>query len=92
MICPKCRHGNPDGVKFCNECGSKLEPVCPSCKVANPSGSKFCNECGQDLRPIFESPSEGYENPKTYTPVDLAQKIITSRKHIEGERKLVTAG
>jgi len=25
MICPKCRHANPDGVKFCNECGYRFQ-------------------------------------------------------------------
>jgi class 3 adenylate cyclase/tetratricopeptide (TPR) repeat protein len=26
MKCPKCRHDNPDGAKFCNECAQELTP------------------------------------------------------------------
>ncbi len=25
--CPKCKAGNPDTVKFCSECGTKLGPA-----------------------------------------------------------------
>ena len=89
MKCPKCQHDNPGDVKFCGECGAKLELVCPSCKTTNLAGNKFCNECGQDLRSVFESPSEGYENPQSFTPADLAQKIVYGRKHVEEKRKLV---
>ena len=49
MKCKKCDFENPDGAKFCNECGSKLELTCPKCSKVNPAGSKFCNECGNNL-------------------------------------------
>jgi len=49
MKCPKCQFVNPEGARFCNDCGSKLEITCPKCGKVNPSGSKFCNECGQKL-------------------------------------------
>jgi hypothetical protein len=46
MNCSNCQHDNPEGAKFCNACGAKLECVCPSCGQVNPPGSRFCNECG----------------------------------------------
>jgi class 3 adenylate cyclase/tetratricopeptide (TPR) repeat protein len=49
MKCPKCQFDNPEGAKFCNECGNPLEITCPKCGKANPPGSKFCNGCGQKL-------------------------------------------
>jgi class 3 adenylate cyclase/tetratricopeptide (TPR) repeat protein len=49
MKCQKCQFENPEGAKFCNECGSKLEMTCPKCGKMNPPESKFCNECGQKL-------------------------------------------
>ncbi len=49
MKCPKCQSENPEGAKFCNECGNSLDIMCPKCSKANPPGSKFCNECGQKL-------------------------------------------
>jgi membrane protease subunit (stomatin/prohibitin family) len=48
--CPNCDTVNPEGVNFCQECGTKLgapaKAVCPSCGVENPPGTKFCGECG----------------------------------------------
>ena len=56
MKCPKCHHPNPDGVKFCVECGQKLEAVCPKCGTTNSPEHKFCGECGQPL--VDSAPSE----------------------------------
>jgi len=90
MKCPKCRHENPEDARFCNECGHKLELACPECGKVNPVGSRFCNGCGQDLRASKENLAADYAQPQSYTPKHLADKILTSRSSIEGERKLVT--
>jgi class 3 adenylate cyclase len=37
-----------------------------------------------------EAPTIDYSEPQSYTPKHLADKILTSRSSIEGERKLVT--
>jgi len=50
--CPSCGAQNPDGVKFCQECGAKLASgpaFCPSCGQQNPPGTHFCGGCGQNL-------------------------------------------
>lgn len=48
--CPNCDTVNPEGVKFCQECGEKLsfsvKPRCPQCGTENPVGTRFCGECG----------------------------------------------
>ena len=49
MNCPTCHSENPEGKKFCGECGTKLEYVCPACASSNPPHFKFCGECGQAL-------------------------------------------
>jgi len=49
MKCLKCRTENPESVKFCGECGAKLEKVCPKCNYTNPPQFKFCGDCGHDL-------------------------------------------
>ena len=90
MECPKCGTENPDGAKFCNECATKLELVCPQCGTSNAPGSKFCNECAHDLRRPAEAKPLDYDQPQSYTPKHLADKILTSRSSIEGERKIVT--
>ena len=90
MQCPKCQFENPYGIKFCGECGTKLERICPSCNSTNPPQFKFCGECGHDLKKPEEAPPIDYTQPQSYTPKFLADKILNSRSSIEGERKLVT--
>ena len=90
MKCPKCQFDNPDGAKFCNECGNKLELACPECGKANPLGSKFCNKCGHVLKESKEDPPSDFNQPQSYTPKFLANKILTTRSSIKGERKIVT--
>ncbi|MDO4543116.1 MAG: zinc ribbon domain-containing protein [Clostridia bacterium] len=51
--CPNCGTRNPDGLKFCQECGSRLGVVtkvtCPRCGNVNEAGTRFCGECGNRL-------------------------------------------
>jgi class 3 adenylate cyclase len=90
MRCPACGHENPEGAKFCNECAAKIELTCPRCAKINLPESKFCNECGQDLRAPKETTPIDYDQPQSYTPKHLAEKILNTRSALEGERKLVT--
>ncbi len=59
MTCARCGQDNPEGARFCNGCGSRLD--------AAPAPA-----------------------PRAYTPQHLAEKILTSRSALEGERKQVT--
>lgn len=96
MKCPNCEFENPEGMKFCGECGAKLEYICPNCSFSNPPQFKFCGECGHELStPRSEakpqpSPDIDYTAPESYTPKHLADKILTDRGAIEGEHKIVT--
>jgi class 3 adenylate cyclase/tetratricopeptide (TPR) repeat protein len=90
MKCPECRFDNRAGVKFCEECGAKLDFECPRCKAKIPPDRKFCGECGHRLSESLEAPAVDFSEPQSYTPKFLADKILTSRSSIEGERKLVT--
>ena len=54
IICPNCNAVNPDGMKFCGNCGSELvQPaaVCANCGAALLPGMKFCGECGTPVAP-----------------------------------------
>ena len=86
MFCPQCSHENPAGARFCNGCGDRLETVCARCGHANPPASRFCNGCGQPLG----GAAVPTRTPETYTPKHLAEKILTSKAALEGERKQVT--
>src|SRR5919106_3445989 len=88
MQCPGCQHENPSGVKFCGECGARLESACPSCGASNPPGNKFCGQCGASL--TQSGAASKFTSPQVYTPKHLAEKILTSKSALEGERKQVT--
>jgi class 3 adenylate cyclase/tetratricopeptide (TPR) repeat protein len=90
MKCPKCQFENPEGAKFCVECGGKLEIICRKCGFGNSPRFKFCAECGHALKEPTGAPLIDYTEPHSYTPKFLAEKILTTRSSIEGERKLVT--
>jgi len=90
MKCPKCQFENREGAKFCGECGHKFQIKCPECGADNHPGNKFCDECGHSLTESEEPPLIDYNQPQSYTPKFLADKILTTRSSIEGERKLVT--
>jgi hypothetical protein len=53
-----------------------------------PGGAKFCLECGKPL--VEAAKPEPQPDPRSYTPKHLAEKILTSRSALEGERKQVT--
>ncbi len=47
--CPTCGKPNTAGVKFCAECGGKIEIAqvpCVKCGANLREGAKFCSECG----------------------------------------------
>ena len=91
MRCPQCEHENPSGARFCNACGTALAGVCRACGHANAPGSRFCSACGQALGPPETgAPPTRFESPGGYTPPHLAQRILASRRALEGERKQVT--
>lgn len=100
MICPACRHNNPERAKFCLECGHRFAAACPQCRTELPPGAKFCLECGHRLAPSQTAPASAPSAPlpatdfqakaASYTPRHLAEKILTSRSALEGERRQVT--
>ena len=89
MDCPKCQFENREGVKFCEECGAKLELDCPACKAYIPPGRKFCGECGYNLIPAKKI-SEKKSETESLTFPPAAEKPSSDDIPIEGERKHVT--
>ncbi len=90
MKCPKCQFENPEEMQFCVKCGNKLEINCPKCGFGNSPTFQYCGKCGHDLSQPAETTPIDFNHPQSYTPKYLADKILTTRSSIEGERKLVT--
>jgi predicted ATPase/class 3 adenylate cyclase len=101
MICGACRHDNREGAKFCESCGAKLERRCPACAQPVREASRFCDACGHKLDQPASAPAAQPAPAASiadhlaqrfagYTPRHLADKILTSRAALEGERKLVS--
>jgi len=89
MKCLRCQHENPPQSRFCFECGARLALACSSCGAELPAGVKFCNQCGQPAGGLAPAKPR-LASPETYTPRHLAEKILTSKAALEGERKQVT--
>ena len=90
MKCPNCHFENRERPSFCGNCGVRLFRLCPQCEKESPAEYVFCDRCGYDLGQLREAPAIDYRHPHSYTPRSLADKILTTRSRIEGERKLVT--
>ncbi|HEV2055384.1 MAG TPA: adenylate/guanylate cyclase domain-containing protein, partial [Methylomirabilota bacterium] len=89
MTCPRCQATSREGARFCEQCGARQARACPSCGAEVAAEARFCGGCGAAL--TAGAPATGrFADPQTYTPKHLADKILTTRAQLEGERKLVT--
>src|SRR5262245_58504484 len=87
MYCPRCHAESRDGLKFCEDCGARLAVACAQCGAEITPGKKFCGSCGS---PVTAQSAGHFTAPNSYTPQHLAEKILTSKSALEGERKQVT--
>src|SRR5713101_1902945 len=94
MRCTSCDFENPDGMKFCGACATPLPARCPACGFDNPPQFKFCGACATPLHAALvatATPLPGRPpTPSSVPPQHLAEKILSSRAALEGERKHVT--
>ncbi len=88
MLCPACSTANPEGARFCQNCGARLEQPCRNCGATLAPDAKYCHSCG---RPV--SVEEESERPlEAYLPKELQAKLEAARvgRAMEGERRVVT--
>jgi class 3 adenylate cyclase/tetratricopeptide (TPR) repeat protein len=78
--CPSCQSENPQGNKFCGECGEKLPLACHSCGQVIPLNNKFCGNCG--------TPTEPSGTPKNVEPEMPAE--TPQATETEAERRQLT--
>ena len=84
MHCPQCQHENPDGSRFCNTCGGKLEMIYPACAHVNPPTSRFCNDCGHNLAAASSS------TQSETRPLPAAERSPIAPSIPEAERRQLT--
>jgi class 3 adenylate cyclase len=89
MNCAACGTENRETAKFCEQCAAPLLRKCGNCGVALRPTAKFCDECAAPTGRSSTTPTLN-RDPRSYTPKHLAEKILTSRSALEGERKQVT--
>jgi class 3 adenylate cyclase len=80
--CPQCGADNPANKRFCGDCGASLKEV-----ESRQSRVKSA-ETGNSRPPTLDSRQTS--DPRSHTPKHLADKILSSRSALEGERKQVT--
>ena len=94
MRCPECSADNPEGAKFCLECGTRLPATCTQCGALLPPQAKFCPTCGARVSRDAEAPEKpadkfrkrvGRLMPRTY-----ADQLLASGREMSGERRVVT--
>src|SRR6058998_270505 len=91
MKCPRCQQENEASAKFCEECAAPLARACTRCGRQLSPTAKFCPECAHPTGlSTTPPPEQRFGSPESYTPKYLAERILTSKSSVEGERKLVT--
>src|SRR5262249_23642555 len=73
----------------CEECAAPLVRTCAKCGRRVSPTAKFCPECAQPTG-LASYAGTRFTPPDSYTPKHLAEKILTSKTALEGERKQVT--
>src|SRR5215510_3937848 len=87
MRCPSCGFENPEGVKFCHECGGALQNRCPQCGVENPLSAKFCGQCGTALKGQPLTPALRAQSAEQVVPAAPRAAVPSAA---EGERRQLT--
>jgi class 3 adenylate cyclase/tetratricopeptide (TPR) repeat protein len=88
MQCPRCQHENSSRAKFCEECATPLARTCSNCGAQLSATAKFCPECARAVD--AGAAQSRFASPEAYIPQHLAERILSSRAALEGERKQVT--
>jgi hypothetical protein len=83
MKCPQCGQDNPIALGSATAAASSWKLAARRAARAIRRAAEFCNGCGQSLTPAPASE----RTPASYTPKHLAERILTSKAALEGERK-----
>lgn len=100
MNCPNCNFSNRSGVKFCENCGTKLTlamapakaqlapKFCKECGVKLREGIRFCENCGAELKLSDQPAQTPIANPSS-TAAPLAPPLQPTVVAKSGESKRI---
>ena len=83
IVCPNCKHGNPDGATNCEACYAVLPATqaCPTCGASIRVDATFCGQCGHHLKTLeSKSPillSGPAVSPDQQATVGLPPTVLT---------------
>jgi pSer/pThr/pTyr-binding forkhead associated (FHA) protein/ribosomal protein L40E len=88
IVCPNCKHENPEGATNCEACYTALPATkaCPSCGASIQIDATFCGQCGHNLKstesksPILLPPPATLvtESVPVTPPVSLPPTVLTN--------------
>jgi len=92
MKCPRCGYEDPEGMKFCGECGAPLPSRCPQCGSENPPQFKFCGACGTPLPSATPAPPPSLpaESPPPSAPPGERRQLTVMFCDLVGSTPLST--
>ena len=91
MICPNCQASVREGLRFCEDCGAKLDGLrCAECGAPVSPGKGFCGRCGStagEAAPPESTPTTG---PLPELPTSFADGRYEVKRFLgEGGKKKV---
>jgi hypothetical protein len=91
IVCPNCKHGNPDGATNCEACYTALPATqaCPTCGASIRVDATFCGQCGHNLKSVASKSPILLSGPAIATPepvsVGLPPTVLTAPVAEPGE-------
>ncbi|WP_373538452.1 FHA domain-containing protein [Chamaesiphon sp.] len=87
IVCPNCKHDNPEGATNCEACYTALPATkaCPNCGASIQLDATFCGQCGHNLKstesnaPILLPPPAigAITSPPAMASVSLPPTVLT---------------
>ena len=78
VTCPACAAENPEGKRFCRECGGSLALTCPSCSATIDPDQRFCGDCGAALAVASSAVTPASTPTPANAPKRVAERRLTS--------------
>jgi hypothetical protein len=84
IVCPNCKHGNPEGATNCEACYTALPATkaCPTCGASIQLDATFCGQCGQNLQFATSNAPILLPPPASLTPevanIGLPPTVLTA--------------